>query len=106
MEKLKTVLTFMLGGAFLGNVVATLVAPRFMSWYNSTPLASQTMCNLPQVVQDVTSQLIQAQFIGSGIGTVLFLVLGILVVRARTRKQQSTPPPAAPAPTPPAPAQG
>ncbi len=100
MEKLKTVLTFMLGGAFLGNVVATFMAPRFMAWYNSTPLASQTMCNLPQVVQDVTSQLIQAQFIGSGIGAVLFLVLGILFVRARTRKQQSTPPPTAPTPTP------
>lgn len=102
MEKLKTVLTFMLGGAFLGNVVATFTAPRFMAWYNSTPLASQTMCNLPQVVQDVTSQLIQAQFIGSGIGAVLFLVLGILFVRARARKQkqQSTPPPTAPTPTP------
>jgi hypothetical protein len=105
MEKLKTVLTFMLGGAFLGNLVATFAAPRFMTWYNSTPLASQTMCNLPQVVQDVTSQLIQAQFIGSGIGAGTFLVLGILFVRARTRKRQSTPPPTAPTSTPPAPTQ-
>lgn len=100
MEKLKTVLTFMLGGAFLGNIVATLAAPRFMAWYNSTPLASQTMCNLPQVIQDVAAQLIQAQFIGTGIGTVVFLVLGILFVRARTRKQQAPPPPTTPAPTP------
>ncbi|HVG59309.1 MAG TPA: hypothetical protein VNA24_12190 [Hyalangium sp.] len=101
MEKLKTVLTFMLGGAFLGNVVTTLLAPRFMAWYNSTPLASQTMCNLPQVVQDVSEQLIRAQFIGSGIGVVVFLVLGIVFVRARSRKQQSTPPPpTAPTPTP------
>lgn len=100
MEKLKTVLTFMLGGAFLGNLVATFVAPRFMAWYNSTPLASQTMCNLPQVVQDVSSQLIRSQLIGSGIGAVVFLVLGILAVRARTRKQNATPPPTAPTPTP------
>ncbi len=106
MAKLKTVLTFMLAGAFLGNLVATFTAPRFMTWYNSTPLASQTMCNLPQVVQDVTSQLIQAQFIGSGIGAAVFLVLGILFVRARAKKQKSTPPPAAPTPTPPATAQG
>ncbi len=92
MEKLKTVLTFMLGGAFLGNVVATFAAPRFMTWYNSTPLASQTMCNLPQVVQDVTSQLIRAQFIGSGIGAGVFLVLGIVFLRARAKRQQAVPP--------------
>jgi len=101
MPKLKTVLTFMLAGAFLGNLVATFAAPRFMEWYNSTPLASQTMCNLPQVVHDVTSQLIRAQFIGSGIGAVLFLVLGIVYVQARAKKQQQAPtPPAAPTPTP------
>jgi uncharacterized membrane protein YfcA len=99
MAKLKTVLTFMLAGAFLGNVVATFIAPQFMEWYNSTPLASQTMCNLPQVVHDVTSQLIRAQFIGSGIGAVLFLVLSIFFLRARARKQATPPPPAAPKPT-------
>jgi hypothetical protein len=92
MAKLKTVLTFMLAGAFLGNLVATFAAPSFMEWYNSTSLASQTMCNLPQVVHDVTSQLIRAQFIGSGIGAVVFLVLGIVFVRARARKQQTLPP--------------
>jgi hypothetical protein len=101
MAKLKTVLTFMLAGALLGNLVATFAAPRFMEWYNSTPLASQTMCNLPQVVRDVTAQLIRAQLIGSGIGMAVFLVLGIVFVQARAKKQQATPPPVAPTPTPP-----
>jgi uncharacterized membrane protein len=99
MEKLKTVLTFMLGGAFLGNMVVTLAAPSIMAWYNSTSLAKETVCNLQQVVEDVTSQFIFAQFIGSGIGAVAFLALGILFIRARAKKQQSTPPPAAPTPT-------
>jgi hypothetical protein len=99
MVKLKTVLTFMLAGAFLGNLVASLAAPHFMEWYNSTSLATQTMCNLPQVVRDVSDQLIRAQLIGSGVGAVASLVLGVLFVRARTRKQQATPPPPA-APTP------
>jgi hypothetical protein len=99
MARLKTVLTFMLAGAFLGNLVATLAAPSFMQWYNATPLASQTVCNLPQVVQDVTSQLIRAQLIGSGLGAVAFLVLGIVLIRYRTRKQQALPP-TPPAPTP------
>ncbi len=96
MARLKTVFTFMLAGALLGNLVATFAAPSFLEWYNSTPLADQTMCNLPKVVRDVTSDLIRAQLIGSGIGVVLFLVLGILVVRAR---KQETPPTDAP-PTP------
>jgi hypothetical protein len=95
MARLKTVLTFMLAGAFLGNVVATLAAPSFMQWYNSTSLATQTMCNLPQVVRDVTSQLIRAQLIGSGIGAVAFLVLGVLFIRYRAKKQKGL----SPAPT-------
>jgi len=99
MVKLKTVLTFMLAGALLGNVVATLVAPSFMEWYNSTPLAKQTMCDLPQVVRDVTSQLIRTQFIGSGIGAVVFMVLGIVFLQARAKRQKAMPPPQPPAPT-------
>ncbi len=97
MTKLKTVLTFMLAGAFLGNVVATLAAPSFMEWYNTTTLATQTMCNLPQVVRDVTSQLIRTQFIGSVIGAVVFMVLGIVFLRARAKRQKGlTPQPPAP----------
>jgi hypothetical protein len=92
MAKLKTVLTFMLAGALLGNLVATFTAPMFIEWYNSTPLAAQTMCNLPQVVRDVSSQLIRTQFIGSGIGAVVFLVLGIVFLRARAKRQQALPP--------------
>ncbi len=98
MVKLKTVLTFMLAGALLGNLVATFLAPSFMEWYNSTPLASQTMCNLPQVVRDVTSQLIRTQFIGSGIGAGVFLVLGIVFLRAQAKRQKALPP-QPPAPT-------
>jgi hypothetical protein len=56
------------------------------------------MCNLPEVVRNVTGKLIRAQFIGSGIGAVAFLVLGILFVRAQARKH-SAPPPQPPAPT-------
>jgi xanthine/uracil permease len=99
MAVLKTLLTFMLAGAFLGNQAATLAAPHFMAWYNETPLASQTVCNLPQVVREVTSDLIHAQLVGSGIGAGVCLVLGILFVRARARKQRPQPP-AAPTPHP------
>ena len=98
MTKLKTVLTFMLAGALLGNLVATFTAPLFIEWYNSTPLAAQTMCNLPQVVRDVTSQLIRTQFIGSGIGAVVFMALGIVFLRTQAKRQKALPP-QPPAPT-------
>jgi hypothetical protein len=100
MEKLKTVLTFMLGGAILGNLVATLVMPRYIAWNNSAPLAKQQQCDLELVVRSVTSDLISAQLIGSGIGAVVFLVLGLLFIRTRAQKQKSTPPPPAPTATP------
>lgn len=102
MDKLKTVLTFMLVGALVGNAVATLSAPPILGWYNSTSLATQTMCNLPDVIHRVASQLIQAQLIGSGVGAVLFLVLGIAFIQSRAKKQQATPPAAPPAEPPPA----
>ena len=101
MPMLKTVLTFMLVGALLGNVVASLVAPSYLAWNNSAPQAAQTICNLPQVIQNTSSDLIKAQLTGSGIGAVILLVVGIVFVRARAKKekQQATPPPAPPAPT-------
>jgi hypothetical protein len=98
MDKFKTVLNFMLAGALLGNWVASLVAPRYQVWNNSAPLASVTQCNLPEVIQSTASDLVHAQLIGSGIGAVAFLVLGILFLRFRSKKQQATPPPPA-APT-------
>jgi hypothetical protein len=100
MEKLKTVVIFMFGGAFLGNTVASLVMPKYIAWNNDAPLAIQQQCKLVEVIPAVTSELIFDQIIGSGVGAVIFLVLGILFVRARTRKQQATPPPTAPTPTP------
>jgi hypothetical protein len=98
MAKLKTVLNFMLVGAFLGDVVAMLIAPVFMSWNNEAPLAKQQLCDLPDNVREITRSFIHAQLLGSAIGAVAFLVLGILFLRARARKQAQTPPPPA-APT-------
>jgi hypothetical protein len=100
MEKLKTVVIFMFGGAFLGNLVASLVMPRYIAWNNDAPLATQQQCKLVEVIPSVTSDLIGYQLMGSGIGAVIFLVLGLVFLQARARKQKSTPPPTAPTPTP------
>ncbi|MCP3163456.1 hypothetical protein [Myxococcus qinghaiensis] len=100
MNAAKTLLNFVLGGALLGILVASWAGPHFIGWYNETPLATQTMCNLPQVIRQVSSDLLTWQTIGAGVGAAVFLVLGILfTVRSnrKAREQQTrTPPPAAP----------
>ncbi|HEX8823698.1 MAG TPA: hypothetical protein VF794_27500 [Archangium sp.] len=100
MATLKTLLTFMLAGAFLGLATASWVGPRFLEWYNTAPLGAQTMCDLPKVIQGITADLLRYQLIGTGTGTGVFLVLGIAFVvwRNKRRKlaQQQAPTPSQP----------
>ncbi|NOK39746.1 hypothetical protein D7W79_20465 [Corallococcus exercitus] len=98
MATFKTFLIFILAGTLLGTFVASLTAPSYIEWNNSTPLATQTMCNLPEVVRGVTASLLHSQLMGAAIGAGVGLVVAILVaVRARSRSKQrpGTPPPAA-----------
>ncbi|NVJ28785.1 MULTISPECIES: hypothetical protein [Myxococcus] len=103
MNAAKTLLNFVLGGALLGILIASWAGPHFIGWYNETPLATQTMCNLPQVIRHVSSELLTWQTIGAGVGATVFLVLGILFTIRSNRKAREqetrTPPPAAPAET-------
>jgi hypothetical protein len=93
------VLFFVLAGALLGNLVATLLAPHYIEWNNSTPLATQMQCDLPKVVRTVSAELIHDQLIGTVGGAALFLVLGVAFLVSRARKQKAgTPPPSTPAP--------
>src|SRR5258708_31291780 len=81
---LKTVGVFAAVGAIIGNVLATAISPRFLTWYNTPGAGSvQTICNIEQMSQHIFSQLIEAQLVGSAIGMVLFIVVGVLVVRRR-----------------------
>ncbi|NNB87488.1 hypothetical protein HJC10_11890 [Corallococcus exiguus] len=98
MAMLKTFLIFILAGTLLGTFIASLAAPSYIEWNNSTPLATQTMCNLPEVVRSVTASLMHSQLMGAAIGAGVGLVAAILVVvRARSRAKQrpGSPPPAA-----------
>ncbi|NTX05352.1 hypothetical protein HUA74_27670 [Myxococcus sp. CA051A] len=103
MNAAKTLLNFVLAGTLLGILVASWAGPHFIGWYNETPLATQTMCNLPQVVRNVSSDLLTWQTIGAGIGAAAFLALGILFTLRGNRKareqEAQTPPPAAPSQT-------
>ncbi|PTL84367.1 hypothetical protein [Vitiosangium sp. GDMCC 1.1324] len=97
MAALKTLLTFILAGAFIGLAAASWAGPHFLEWYNTAPLGTQTVCDLPKVVQGVTSSLLRYQLIGTLSGAGVFFILGILFVVARSKKQkQEQQPPATP----------
>ena len=81
---MKTVGVFAALGAIIGDVIASLVAPRFLTWYN-TPGAGaiQTICDMKTMSETIFSQLIQAQLIGAITGAVVLAVAGGLIARRR-----------------------
>lgn len=97
MATLKTLLTFILAGAFLGLATASWAGPQFLEWYNTAPLGAQTVCDLPKVIQGITADLLRYQLYGTLIGAGVFFILGIFVVVARSKKQkQAQQPPTTP----------
>ncbi len=102
MNAAKTLLNFILAGALLGAVVASWLGPNYLGWYNETPYATQTMCNLPEVIRKTSADLISYQATGGGVGAAAFLVLGVLFVRRthrRARSEANQTPPAGPTAT-------
>jgi hypothetical protein len=81
---LKTVGVFALLGAIVGDVLATLIAPSFLTWYN-TPGAGaiQTICEPATMSRTIFNQLIRSQLVGALVGAVALAVVGALVVRRR-----------------------
>jgi len=98
MATLKTLLTFILAGAFLGLAAASWAGPHFLTWYNTAPLGTQTVCDLPKVIQGVTSDLLHYQLIGTLSGAGVFFIVGIFFVvsRSKKQKQQGQQPPTTP----------
>lgn len=109
MATLKTLLTFLLAGAFLGLATASWLGPQWIEWYNTPSFqATQTLCNLPEVIRGVTAQLLRYQLTGTLVGAGVALVLGIAYVVSRNKKQKAKGsgtglPPAPLAPPPPGP---
>jgi hypothetical protein len=94
----KTVLIFVLLGAILGAVAASLVVPPALGWYNEAGFLAQdgkvqALVNLPQVIKYTTDRLLKAQAIGAGLGAVTFLILGSYSAsRGRRRPQPAAAP--------------
>jgi hypothetical protein len=82
----KTLLNFVLGGALLGIVVASVIVPPALSWY-TTPgglpegAQIQALVEIPEVIRYSTGRLLRWQAIGGAIGAVAGLGGGILLAR-------------------------
>jgi integral membrane sensor domain MASE1 len=89
-----------LAGAIVGAILASIIAPHVVNWYNTPGSTVASMCDCAQLAAEVASRMLWAQFTGAVIGAVLFIVVGVIVVRSRKAKAAppaaSTTPPAAP----------
>jgi hypothetical protein len=88
MNSLKTVLVFMMTGALLGVVVASLIVPPILSWYNEPGAIApgqkiETLCNLPELIRYTATRLIRGQVIGAVLGALLFMIPGVMTARRR-----------------------
>src|SRR5258708_14159828 len=91
-------LLIVLAGAFCGDVATMLIAPAIIGWYNST-VDPSALCNCLTTARTSARHMIEAQAIGSGIGAILFLIVGFMFGQGRRKKLRAhTPatPPAAP----------
>jgi hypothetical protein len=82
----KTVLIFVLAGALLGAVVASVVVPPALSWYTAPgglPQGAQiqAIVEIPEVIRYATGRLMRGQLIGGGIGAFLGLIAGVVMAR-------------------------
>jgi hypothetical protein len=82
----KTIIIFVLSGALLGVVIASLVIPPALSWYTAPgglPQGTQiqALVQIPEVIRYATGRLMVGQAVGGVIGAVVGLVAGILIMR-------------------------
>jgi len=96
MAMLRVLLNFVVAGALLGGLVATLSAPRFLTWDN-TPGMGTALCNCADVTRQTAGKLINAQMTGCAVGAGLGLIAGIAFKVMRRKKGEA--PTAPPAPT-------
>lgn len=82
---LKRLLVFWLLGVVVGDIAAMLLAPGVLTWY-ATPIAGQALCPCAQTVKETVRGFLEAQAIGAGGGGLVFLIVGVFILRARSQK--------------------
>jgi hypothetical protein len=74
----RRLLLWTLGGAVLGVVTASLIAPSFLISQNTTRFP-EAQCNCIQVTRDTAESLIRWQLLGAAIGAGALLIVGVLL---------------------------
>ncbi len=94
MNMFKTLLAYVFAGAWLGGALASWLGPTFLEWYNTAgaEFGTQTVCDVPKIIRLVTGKLIGYQLVGSGIGALTALVLGIVIVRTLAKRRAAQTP--------------
>jgi hypothetical protein len=85
---MKTLFIWILSGALVGILAASLIAPPALSWYSAPgglPKGAQiqAIVEIPEVIRYATGKLMRAQLIGAGIGAVLGAVASFMTRRPR-----------------------
>ena len=78
---MRRVVTWMIVGAFVGSVIATLMAPVVLDTLLASTGAQDAMCQCSQLVQNTAGLLIRTQLWGAAIGGVLFPMVAWLIRR-------------------------
>jgi len=91
----KTVLIFVLAGALLGIVVASVVVPPALAWYTAPgglPQGAQiqALVQIPEVIRYSTGRLIRGQMVGAAIGAIAGFGVAFFA-NARSRQAISNP---------------
>jgi len=91
----KTVLIFVLAGALLGIVVASVIVPPALSWYTAPgglPQGAQiqALVQIPEVIRYSTGRLIRGQMIGAAIGAIAGFAVAFFA-SARSRQAIASP---------------
>ncbi len=103
MAAVKTVLVFMLVGAWLGGLLGTSASTQWSVWYN-TPGAAGALCDCAKTTREIGHQVMTGHLAGTAGGTLAFMVLGIVFLRWRKARAMAVVPAAAPpSASPPAP---
>jgi len=87
---MKNILIFVLAGALLGIVVASLVVPPALAWYTAPgglPQGAQiqALVQIPEVIRYSTGRLIRGQMIGAALGAIVGFGVGFFAT-ARSRQ--------------------
>ncbi len=85
MALLRLVMNFLVAGALLGVLVATLLYPRYMAWDN-TPGSGKALCDCAETTRQTAEKLINGQMVGCATGAGLGALAGFAFAIVRRKK--------------------